>query len=311
MLTDDNFGRAQPQMELVTERLETVVRPMLQRGMTPVTQGFIGVTTSGVCTTMGRESSDYSASIIGGAMNAVKVQIWTDVDGILTADPRLVNSTRKVARMSFEEAFELSYFGAKVLHPSTMLPMIAKKIPVQILNSSREMSSGTLVEVDSLPLNSVVKSIAHKKNLSIITISPHRRYGQYAFWEGAFSVLTRHDVSSALVASSEYNLSLLVDDKFVADGLIHELGEFGSVHVFGGKGCISVVGKGMRENSGIITTVFKAPGNVAIQMISYGASDSSISIVLDADQISAALRNLHREFFEDVKVSEIFEPVRA
>ncbi len=311
MLTDDNFGRAQPQMDMVTERLEAVVRPMVQQGKTPVTQGFIGVTRSGVCTTMGRESSDYTASIIGAAMGAAKVQIWTDVDGILTADPRVVSSTRKVGRMSFEEAFELSYFGAKVLHPSTMLPMIAKKIPVQILNSRREQSSGTLVEVDSLQLDSVVKSIAHKKNLSVITVSPHRRFGQYVFWEGVFSVFTRHDVSSALAASSEYRLSLLVDDKFIVNGLIHELKEFGNVQVFGGKGCISVVGKGMRESSGIVTAIFKALGNTPIQMISYGASESSISIVLDADQLSVALRKLHREFFEDVKVSEIFEPVRA
>ena len=213
--------------------------------------------------------------------------------------------------MSFEEAFELSYFGAKVLHPSTMLPLLEKKIPVQILNSKRELSSGTLVEVDSLTLGSVVKSIAHRKNLSIITISPHRRYGQYAFWEGVFSVLTRHDISSALITSSEYNLSLLIDDRFITDGLLHGLNDFGSTRVFGGRGCITIIGKGMRESSGILSAIFKSLGDEAIQMVSYGASDSSISIVLDADHITTVLKKLHREFFEDARVSEIFEPVRA
>jgi len=311
MITDDNYGRAQPLMDKVTERLASVMGPLLSLGKTPVTQGFIGVTQSGVYTTMGRESSDYSASIIGAAMSADRVQIWTDVDGILTADPRVVGATKKVRRMSFEEAFELSYFGAKVLHPNTMLPLLEKKIPVQILNSKRDDSTGTLVEVDSTTSRFTIKSIAHKKNLSVIAMSPHRRYGQYLFWEGIFSVLSKYGISSPLAATSEYSISFLVDDRFLADGLIHDLGEFGMVQVAGGKGSICVVGKGLRANSGVVTTIVDALGEVNVAMISFGASDSNITMVLDADQIVGALKRLHAKFFEGVKETEIFEPISA
>ena len=309
MITDDGFGKAQPLMETVTERLETVVRPMIREGKIPVTQGFIGATRSGAYTTMGRESSDYSASIIGAAMNADLVQIWTDVDGILTADPRMVPSAKKVSHMSFGEAFELSYFGAKVLHPKTMLPMIEKRISLQILNSKREGGTGTMVEVDALHENGVVKSIAHKRNLSVITAAPHRRQGQYVFWEAMFSVFTRHDISVSLMTTSEYRASFLVDNRSVTDSLVHELGDFGTVKVAGGKGCISVVGEGIRENSEIISAVFKALGEAGVCMVSFGASDSSISLVVESERIPAALKRLHHEFFEDSSVSRIFEKV--
>jgi len=151
MLTDDNFGRARPVMDRVEQNLRTVMGPVIQGGSVPVTQGFIGINGKGEYTTMGRESSDYSATIIGALLPAKKVQIWTDVDGILTADPRMVATVRKVRRMSFEEALQLSLAGAKVLHPTTMVPVIEKGIPVQILNSKREQGSGTLVEMNSIP----------------------------------------------------------------------------------------------------------------------------------------------------------------
>jgi len=309
MLTDDNFGRAQPLIDKVRERLEEVVKPLLAKGDIPVTQGFIGVTLSGNYTTMGRESSDYSASIIGSAMNARKVQIWTDVDGILTADPRIVQSTKKVKRMSFEEAFELSYFGAKVLHPTTMLPVLEKKIPVQIMNSRREQSTGTLVEPDTLPVTSVVKSIAHRKNVSVVTVLPHRRFGQYVFWEGIFSVLTKYGVSTSLMATSEYNVSLLVDDRVITSGLSQELGEFGKVEVQANKGSISIVGKGLRANPKIINRIFRSVGDCDLAMVSYGASDSSMTIVVEAGQIAGALKLLHREFFDNIDDIEAFDPI--
>jgi len=187
MITNDNFGHAEPQVERVTENLERVVRPLIMKRKVPVTQGFIGITSSGSYTTMGRESSDYSASLIGAAMNAKKIQIWTDVDGILTADPTVVKGTRKIKKMTFEEAFELSYFGAKVLHPNTMLPVLEKKIPVQILNSKRPGGAGTLVDVElhSPEDTAVLKSIAFRKNISVCGTTPNKRINQYLFWQGS------------------------------------------------------------------------------------------------------------------------------
>ena len=229
MVTDDHFGCAQPLMDKVTVNLETRVKPMLQQGKTPVTQGFIGVTTAGEYTTMGRESSDYSASIIGAAMNATKVQIWTDVDGILTVDPRIVEGTKKLRHMTFEEAFELSYFGAKVLHPGTMLPLIDKRIPVQILNSKRE-GTGTVVDMHSdVNLNDILKSVAYKKGLSLVTVTPRQRFGQYVFWESIFSALTQSGIATGMMTTSEYNVAFTVESKVDANHLAHQLEQFGRV----------------------------------------------------------------------------------
>jgi len=311
MVTDDNFGRAQPLMELVTRNLDDKVRPLLEQGRVPVTQGFIGITQSGAYTTMGRESSDYSASIIGAALNASKVQIWTDVDGILTADPRMVNETMKINRLSFEEAFELSYFGAKVLHPNTMLPVLEKRIPVQILNSKREKSTGTFVDVhsESHGGSPLVKSIAFQKNLSIVSVSPRKRYSQYLFWEGIFSVLARYGIRTGLVATSEYNISFTLENKSIPEGLVHELEEFGSVSVFGGKGSLCLVGKGMRGSAGISNRIFSSLSNMNISMVSYGASDLNMTLVLDENQVHEALNRLHREFFGTTKNDDTFTNV--
>ena len=216
MLTDGNFGRALPVTDAVTARLKQSVVPLLERAQVPVTQGFIGVTAAGAYTTMGRESSDYSASIIGAALDADRVQIWTDVDGMLTADPRLVEGVRKIRHMSFEEAFELSYFGAKVLHPNTMLPLMEKNIPVEIRNSRREEGTGTIIDrarpgADGDP---VVKSVSFSDDVTVICVSPHRRTNQYLFWEGVFSVLSRSGIDVRSVTTSEFRIAFTVTAPF-------------------------------------------------------------------------------------------------
>lgn len=299
MITDDNFGRARPLMDAVTERLESVARPMIDRGQVPVTQGFIGVTRTGVYTTMGRESSDYSASIIGAAMNAERVQIWTDVDGILTADPRMVGDVRKVKRMSFEEAFELSYFGAKVLHPSTMLPLLEKNIPVEIRNSRTTGGTGTLVD---LPLahasgDPLVKSIAFKPDVTVISVSPRKRLGQYLFWEGVFSVLHRWGISAGNVSTSEYTIAFTHDGGGDIDSLARQLEEHGNVTVMRGKGSVCIVGNSLRGCPGLLTRVFNALSGTAISMVAYGASGLNVTVVMDGNQVPDALSRLHKEFF--------------
>lgn len=308
MVTDENFGRAQPIMELVTENLEHRVRPLLNQGRIPVTQGFIGATASGAYTTMGRESSDYSAAIIGAAMNAERVQIWTDVDGILSADPRIAKNTKKLKRLSFEEAFELSYFGAKVLHPGTMLPLLEKNIPVHILNSKREASTGTWVDANPLPSDhTILKSVAFKKDITVITMTPRKRLGQYLFWEGIFSVLNRYSISSGTMTTSEYAVALAVDRRQISNDMIHDLESLGIVTLHNNKGSICLVGKGLREGLGISERVFRALSSMKVMMISHGASESNLTIVIDEEQIPAALQQLHSEFFDDVGVSDLFE----
>lgn len=311
MITDDNFGGARPVMELVTEHLEKNVRPLLNAGKVPVTQGFIGITRSGEYTTMGRESSDYSASIIGGAMHAEKVQIWTDVDGILTADPRIVRSVKKLKRMSFEEAFELSYFGAKVLHPRTMLPVIEKNIPVQILNSKR-VGTGTLVDFhsgDSGGANALVKSIAHKSNVAVVAITPRQRHGQYLFWEGLFNVLTGHNIPIGITSTSEYALAFSTDARLITANLVDELGRFGVVEVIRNQGSICLVGSGLRRSPNVLPRIFGALEGIEISMVSFGASGVNVILVLDGARVHEGVNRLHQEFFEQVQLPDLFEDI--
>ena len=299
MITDDNYGRAMPLMETVTERLEGVARPLIEAGKVPVTQGFIGFTRSGSYTTMGRESSDYSASIIGAAMNASRVQIWTDVDGILSADPRMVQDAKRIGRMSFEEAFELSYFGAKVLHPNTMLPLLAGKIPVEIRNSRREEGVGTIVDSTEKPADSreKVKSIAFQEGLVLVSLTPHRRLNQYLFWEEIFSVLSRHHIVVGNLSTSEYSIAFTVGGGTNLDVLKTELEQFGGTTIRPGKGSLCVVGKGLRESSDVFSRVFEALKGTAISMVSFGASGLSLTVVLDQADVASALKKVHTAMF--------------
>ncbi len=309
MVTDAHFGQAEPIMVEVQKHLHDIVVPMVKNGQVPVTQGFIGVTHEGAYTTMGRESSDYSASIIGAAIHAERVQIWTDVDGILTADPRVVGSPRKVNRMSFSEAFELSYFGAKVLHPNTMLPVLEKGIPVQILNSKREGSTGTWVGSQSDSASAVLKSIAYKSKIAVMNIIPRKRLNQYMFWEGIFNVLNRHNIPAGLIVTSEYSISIAFEQNLSGENVLHDLQDLGEVTVFNNKGSLCLVGTGLRNQRGIVDRVFRPLASINITMISFGGSDSNITLVMDDSQIPEALNRLHAEFFESTELQGIFETI--
>ena len=309
MLTDESFGRALPVMPEVEKRLEQRVRPLLASGRVPVTQGFIGVTRAGDYTTMGRESSDFSASIIGAAMRADEVQIWTDVDGILTADPTVVPRARNVKRMSFEEAFELSHAGAKVLHPNTMLPVIDLGIPVSIRNSKNAGGPGTAVTNggEAAGKQGVPTSIAFKSHVVLLTVSPRKRSGQYLFWEGIFSVLTRRGVPAGLTATSEYSMALVAEAKGDVAGLARDLEEFGNVELLEGKGSVCVVGPGIRGAAGLMERAFAALAGIPVSMISYGASALNLTVILDAGRVHDAVRRLHAEFFEREGPAEPFQ----
>ena len=302
MLTDGNFGRAMPVMEGVRERLASLVVPLVERSQVPVTQGFIGVTAGGAYTTMGRESSDYSASIIGAALDAERVQIWTDVDGLLTADPRKVNDVRKVRRMSFDEAFELSYFGAKVLHPRTMLPLLEKNIPVEIRNSRRQEGTGTVVlKGDAFPSGAPsVKSIAFSPDVTVVCMSPHRRTDQYHFWEGVFGVLSAAGIDVRSVTTSEYRIAFTVTGQFDREAVSRRLREFGEVLIAADQASLCIVGSGLRECPELAGRVFRALSGTQASLIAFGASGYSMTVVVRREDLERSLGNLHREFFGSV-----------
>ena len=307
MVTDDSFNRAQPMMDLVEVRLQGIAGPAIEKGIVPVTQGFIGATSSGRRTTMGRESSDYSAAVIGAALRASDIQIWTDVDGILTADPRVVVSPLKVKVLSFEEAFELSFFGAKVLHPGTMLPAIERNIPIHIYNSKRRNSSGTRVTSEHSSGRSIVKSIAYKRGVTLLSVVPSKRSGQYSFWESIYNILTKHGAMAQLTSTSEHKFSCVLDGKANVEALSHDLAELGQVEMATGRAIVCIVGSNLQQSSRLQMRMFASLEGVDVGFISYGSSTSNISFVVNDDKVLDAVRALHDEFFGSMTGDETFE----
>ncbi len=309
MVTDEHYNFASPDMELLGARLPEIINPLIEQGTVPVTQGFIGVTRSGHRTTMGRESSDYSASVIGSVLGAEDIQIWTDVDGILTSDPTVVASPKKVKTLSFAEAFDLSFFGAKVLHPKTILPAVERNVPIHVYNSRRPELSGSLITSMNSSGTPLVKSIAFKRKMAILAVVPKHRYGQYIFWDHVYNILTKHGAPASLTASSEYGLSIVLDQSHELPSIVQGLKEVGSVDLEEGKGIIAMVGSNIRAVPRFVERVFRSVSDFPVAAISFGASPSSLCIVVDDQSVPVAVENLHREFFDTVD-SDQFEDLR-
>src|SRR5262249_55529417 len=223
MRTNDDFTRAAIQFDEANPRLKKGFTAALSGETVPVTQGFIGSTSDGVTTTIGRGGSDYSAAIIGAAVDAEEIQIWTDVDGILTTDPRIVPEAAKVKTISFAEASELAYFGAKVLHPSTLLPAMAKAIPVCVRNSRRPQIEGTAIVRDAPPSRATVIAIAFKRGITIINITSDRMLMAHGFLARLFAVFDRHETSVDMVATSEVSVSVSLDDTRNLDKILADI----------------------------------------------------------------------------------------
>ena len=286
-------------MDVVTQRLAERVAPLLVDGKVPVTQGFIGATLGGAYTTMGRESSDFSASIIGAAMNAELVQIWTDVDGILTADPTVVRNPRIVRSLTFEEAIELSRFGAKVLHPKTMLPLLERKIPLEIRNSRNCGASGTRVQEaqDASDPTMLLKSVTYQNGLTLFTVKPLKRFDRFLFWDGIFGILARHGLQPDMSVTSEYSLAFAVKGVKDLEGLRQELEEFGKVEAQPDKASISIVGGALRTSAGVVARLFRALSDMPISLITFGASDLSVTLLVEDSRAAEAVNLLHAELF--------------
>jgi aspartate kinase len=261
--------------------------------------GFIGATRKGVGTTLGRGGSDWSASILGAALPAEEIQIWTDVDGMMTVDPRVVPGARTIPEVSFEEAAELAYFGAKVLHPATIKPAVELGIPVWILNSMKPDSPGTLIAQSAPGEDGEPRAIAFKKGISVILISQPRMLMAYGFVARVFEVFNRHRTPVDLIATSEVSISLTVDDAETLPALEPDLAELGEVQVLGRMAIVSLVGRGFVRRSGLAARVFQALRDVNVVMISFGASEVNLSFVVAQDDAEKAVRLLHREFFEE------------
>ncbi|MBR9974236.1 MAG: lysine-sensitive aspartokinase 3 [Bacteroidetes bacterium] len=307
IVTGSAFGKAEPIFPATQEACEAQLRPRLDKGIVPVMQGFIGANEQGVTTTLGRGGSDYSAAIIGTVMNAEDIEIWTDVDGMLTADPNIVPTALRIREMSFREASELAFFGAKVLHPSTVLPAIEKDIPVHILNSRRPQISGTLIKAQIAQAAIAVKSISYKRGISILNISSTRMLGSYGFMKKIFDIFNEHQTAVDLVTTSEVSISLSIEHSPDLDRLVGKLREYGEITVQRNKAIICIVGERLRAERGIAARVFSRLRDVPVDMISHGASEINLTFVIDEDRVPEAVLELHDEFFSNISEPGVFE----
>jgi aspartate kinase len=295
--TDARHTQAAPLLAQTYKLLQQNLLPMIELGMVPVMGGFIGSTEDGVTTTLGRGGSDYTASIVGAGIGAREIQIWTDVDGMLTADPTVLSAVQRVETCSFAEAAELAYFGAKVLHPAMVLPAIEKDIPVRILNSRRPEVEGTLIVSDAPPGASPIRSIACKRNITLVHIVSSRMFMAHGFLRRIFEVFDRFETSVDMLATSEVSVSLTLDNACWLDAIRKELETFAEVSVEQDQAIVCLVGENIRQCPETAARVFRSLNGVKPRMVSQGASQLNLGLVVAAADLPSAVESLHREFF--------------
>ncbi len=305
VVTDDRHTEACPILEATNRRLEAQVGPLVENRKVPVLGGFIASTENGVTSTLGRGGSDYTASMVGAALDAEEVQIWTDVDGVMTADPSLVEDAHRIRRMSFAEASELAYFGARVLHPSTMAPALESDIPIRVLNSRRPEIEGTLITREPPQTKSLAKSIAYKEGITIVDIRSMRMLMAHGFLARIFNVFEEHGTAVDMVTTSEVSVSLTVDRTDQLDAIAGKLRAVAQVELRRNQAIVCVVGEGIRHAHGISAKIFSALDGIHIAMISVGASRLNVSFVVDEGDLSEAVGRLHRMLFAAVD-TEVF-----
>jgi aspartate kinase len=299
IITDSHYGKAVPQESAIEARLIELVLPLLADGKTPVMGGFIGSNDEGITTTLGRGGSDYTAALVGGGLHAGAIEIWTDVNGIMTTDPRICPDALRVKTISFEEAAELAYFGAKVLHPATILPAVQKSIPVWVLNSRNAENEGTKITAMAAKCASPFKSIAAKKKLTIIDVVASRMLMSHGYLKAVFDVFDKYKCAIDMVSTSEVSISLTVDSNQQLPQICEELGRIADVKMEGNKALVCLVGEDIRGHNGIAGRVFGAISHVNVRMISQGASEINMSFMIDEEDVEEAVRSLHAVFFAD------------
>jgi aspartate kinase len=298
VITDSSFQKAVPLDAFIEKRAAEKLRPHVAQGKVPVMGGFIGSNEAGITTTLGRGGSDFTGALIGGALTAGAIEIWTDVDGIMTADPRVVPDALRVKVISFEEAAELAYFGAKVLHPATILPAVKKNIPVLVLNSRNPSNEGTRIISLAPHCRSPFKSIAVKRKLSIIDVVASRMLMTHGYLSEIFAIFDKHQCPVDMVSTSEVSVSLTVDSNDKLPSIAADLSRLADVKYEGKKALVCMVGEDIRGQNGIAAQVFNAIRHVNVRMISQGASEINMSFMIEEEDADEAVRSLHAAFFQ-------------
>ncbi|MGD1024871.1 MAG: lysine-sensitive aspartokinase 3 [Candidatus Sulfotelmatobacter sp.] len=300
LVTDSSYMQAVPEEEETNERLQNKVKPLLDAGQVPVMGGFVGANRAGITTTIGRGGSDFSAAIVGAGLGAERIEIWTDVDGILTTDPRICKEARRIKVISFDEAAELAYFGAKVLHPATVLPAIHKNIPVYVLNSLNPGCEGTKITTQAPQGKNIFKAIAVKKRITIVDVAAPRMLLAHGFLRTIFEAFDRHKVAVDVVSTSEVSVSLTVDSNQAIPALAADLAKLADVKYEGRKAIICLVGENLRDTPGVAAAVFGEMASTNIRMISQGASEINLTFVIEEDKVPEVIQRLHNTFFRDL-----------
>lgn len=297
IVTDDEYGAAKPLWDETEEFTRLELTSLIDAGEVPVMGGFIAANRAGETTTLGRGGSDYSAALIGAALRAKEIQIWTDVTGVLTCDPRVCDDARTIETLSYSEAAELAYFGAKVLHPKTIQPAVDFAIPVRVCNSHEPQEKGTFVLAESGISPNRIKSIAHKTGITILRITSARMLGAYGFMSALFQVFERFRAVVDVVSTSEVSVALTLDNTESLDKIVAELERFGEVDIEHGHAVVCIVGEGLRDTSGLASKIFSTIEDTNISLISHGASDVNLTFVVKEEFVDSVIRKLHTSFF--------------
>lgn len=313
IVTDNEFSRAYPNFEQTQKNINTKVLPPLNKNKTIIVQGFIASSEDGISTTMGRESSDFSAAIYGALIGANEIQIWTDVDGVLTADPNVIKNTYKLNGISFQEMEELSNFGAKVLHKSSIKPAFKKNIPIRVLNSKNTKSTGTIIN-SSLNYHKHIKSITYKKNIIVLQLKPKETLNLYVFWEMMLNILIKHKPQVDILVSSSNAIIIVIAEnnytKIHYEDLKTEFEEISDYNLIKDKVLITLVGSDINAIDNFEQRIFIAIPNIKADAVIYGYNRHSFSLLVDINKFENIMKNLHREFFEmQEDNSRLFEKI--
>ena len=301
IVTDSHHGQAAPQWDMTEQRIQDTLSPLLDSGQVPVLGGFIASTSDGVPTTLGRGGSDFTAAIVGAALCAARVEIWTDVDGIMTADPKLCPDAHVIRKMSFDEAAELAHFGAKVLHPATLAPAMRENIPVYVLNSRRPEVEGTEISARARSGNAI-SAITAKRNMAAVEIEAAQVSGSDLL-RAVCEVFERHSCSVDVIAASLGRISLLVGSTAPLPAIAADLRGRANLKWENHKALVSVVGENIRRQPDVASRVFAAVSDMDVRVVCHGASDRTISFLVQEEKVEESVQRVHAILFAKPVVS--------